>query len=307
MDDQLAAVIWRRLVTGRSLDDLALPLIEGRIDLRGLHAPDPSVARRYSVERFDVTELFHLLEARNVGWRGLDFSGCRLPSLRFFDSTIENCRFDGAHCRDWRMWGTTIEETSFRKTDLRDTALGGIDRGRRNAFRRVDFANADLRQSVHGSADMIACNFDHTRLDKVDFQGTVFVDCVFAGELNEVQFFRHKFRGEALPPNEMKGVDLRRADLYYCEFRKLDMDDVRWPEDDAHILVKEYKATLDLLLERLEGRQDKTSRSLRAMLEFRQKWAGENQQEGVFNKRELIEWGGEELVAEFLALIPAIH
>jgi uncharacterized protein YjbI with pentapeptide repeats len=303
MDPSLAAEAWGRLITGQSLDGLALSTIDRRIDLRTLVVPGPSVVRQYTTTAANVKEL-RAIVIRGAQWRGIDFSNSQLDSLRFFDTIMDDCVFDGARCRGWRVWGSSISNTTFQKTDLRNSALGGVQQnGARNSFRRVDFSEADLRQTAHKSADMIECTFADTKLTKVDFQGTVFTNCIFAGELNEVQFYRHAFRGEAFPPNEMKGVDLRRAKLHHAEFRGLDMRDVQWPEDDEHLVVNEYPATLDRVLIMLKSRSDVGSKRLAAILGMKRKWAGPNQQRGVLSKRDLVEAAGATAAAEVTALV----
>src|SRR5215813_7919414 len=127
MNPSQAAEVWVRLIGGRSLDGLGLPVQNSRIDLRGLVAPEPRAVRRYVAAFADVTELGNLIVIRGAHWKGIDFSAARLGSLRFFGSTIEDCCFEGAKCRDWRMWGTTVANTSFRSADLRNAALGGVD------------------------------------------------------------------------------------------------------------------------------------------------------------------------------------
>ena len=153
------------------------------------------------------------------------------------------------------------------------------------------------------SADMIECTFADTKLSNVDFQGTVFKNCTFSGELREVQFYNHAFRVEALPENRMEGVDFRRARFFHVEFRRLDMSDVRWPDDPDHVLISDYAATLDRILGFLEGREDLPARQLKAMLGLKRKWSGPRQEIGVISKREF-EFAGAELVAELLALLP---
>ena len=200
------------------------------------------------------------------------------------------------------MWGTSISNTSFRGADLRKAALGGVN-GRRNSFRCVDFTKADLRQTVYVSAEMVGCAFSQAKIAKVDFQGTVFVDCRFEGKLEEVQFHRYAFRGEAFPPNEMDGVDLRGAKLSHVEFRGLDMESVKWPEDEDQFLVKDHPATLDRLLPTWKSRSDLGSKRLAASFGVVRKWVGTNQRVGVISKGDLLEAGGEEAVADFLRMM----
>jgi uncharacterized protein YjbI with pentapeptide repeats len=177
-----------------------------------------------------------------------------------------------------------------------------VANGKRNSFKGVDFSNADLRQTVYVSADMADCTFADGKLSNVDFQGTVFVNCRFQGQLNDVLFHRYAFRGEAFPPNEMKGVDFSRAKLRHVEFRGLHMATATWPQDDDHILLNDYLATLDRVLDALKTRTDVESRKLAAVLGSKRKWAGANQKQGVISKLDLIEAGGEGAVLEFLRL-----
>jgi hypothetical protein len=200
------------------------------------------------------------------------------------------------------MWGTTVADTSFRSADLRNAALGGVDGKKRNRFHTCDFTKADMRRTVYVSADMRECVFSDTKLTKVDFQGTVFEDCRFEGELEEVLFYRQAFRGESLPANEMKGVDLSRARLRHVEFRGLDMKDVRWPEGDDYLIVDNYVGTLDRLLNALKGSESVPHRQLGAILAMKRKWAGANQRVGVLSMSDLIEFAGTEAVDELLQL-----
>lgn len=303
MDANISRQVWRRLIAGESLQGLGLGSTDGRLDLRGLRAPEAGVVRQYQVPNADVKELSNLTTLRSVEWRGLDLSGAHLESLRFHDCSIDDCSFVGSTCRDWRLWGTTISNTSFRTADLRNSVLGAVDNGRRNSFSRVDFTKTDLRGTVHKSADMVECTFSNANLSKVDFHGTVFVDCTFEGELKDVLFHRQAFRGEAYPPNEMKGVDLRRAKLHYVEFRGLDMATVKWPVDEEHIILDDYANTLERVLAVLDAREDASSRRLAEGFRVRLKWVGRNQRQGVLSKADLIEAGGEGAVGEILRLV----
>jgi uncharacterized protein YjbI with pentapeptide repeats len=307
-----APEIWRRLCSGISLDGLGLPTIRGRTDLRTLAAPEPVATSRFATANAKITRLGGLTIVRGGRWNGLDFSGAPLNGLRFFDCTIEDCVFDRAACADWRMWGTAVSRTSFRSTNLRNSALGGIDNGgKRNSFDSVDFSEADLRETIYVSADMFRCRFSRAKLTKIDFQGTVFVDCVFEGKMDEVQFYRHSLRdGRAFPPNEMRNVDLRGARLSCVEFRNLDMDTVLWPEGDDHFVIQDFPQTLDRLLATWGTRSDVRSKQLAAWFGISRKWVAATQKVGVISKADLIEAGGPEAVADFLRILgerPPIH
>jgi len=47
MDESLNFEIWDRLIQGKPLDGLALNSVEGRVDLRNLELPEPSVVRQF--------------------------------------------------------------------------------------------------------------------------------------------------------------------------------------------------------------------------------------------------------------------
>jgi uncharacterized protein YjbI with pentapeptide repeats len=303
MDPSRASEVWSRLVSGRPLDDLGLPVVGGRVDLRGLAAPEPSTVRQYTTPTANVKELGNLVVIQGARWTNLDFTKGQLKSLRLHDSKIENCCFDGAKCSDWRIWGTSISNTSFKTADLRKAALGGVDGVRRNAFYRVDFTKADLRQTVNKSADFVDCTFSDSKLVKVDFQGSVFVNCAFSGDLVEVSFHRTAFGGEKLPPNEMLNVDFANARLRSVEFRGLDLDTVTLPDDNEHIIVHDYARTLDHALVALKERSDMGSKQLAAYLGVYRKWAGRSQKKGVFHRGDLIKASSEEAVAEFLRIV----
>jgi hypothetical protein len=79
----------------------------------------------------------------------------------------------------------------------------------------------------------------------------------------------------------MQGVDMRRARFFFVGFRGLDLDTLRFPENDEHILIDDYRATLERALGVVQGRHDMLSREFAAILEHRLKWAGPHQQRGI--------------------------
>jgi pentapeptide repeat protein len=178
-----------------------------------------------------------------------------------------------------------------------------VQEDRINTFQKVDFTGADLRQTAYVSAGFVSCLFKNTRLNKVNFQGSTFMDCSFEGELREVCFNRKGFGADALPPNEMLRVDFSRAQLRSVEFRGLDLGDVYFPTDPDHILLNEYPQTLDRLLQSLRGRTDMASKKLAAAIGVDRKWAGPRQRRGILNKNDLLEIGGEDGLRVVLGMI----
>lgn len=295
--------VLEHLIAGRPLEGLGLARKDGRLDLGGLTVPDPSVGPVVRTRLADVATLEHVIMLRGVAWSGLDFSGARLNGLRFVDCVLRDCVFDRASCKDWRMWSTTISDTRFTAANLRGSLLGGVQDGRRGGFHGVDFTQADLRGTIYKATEFVDCTFRDTRLDKVEFNTSTFTDCRFEGVLREVIFDRTGFQGEAFPPNEMTRVDLSRATLRWVGFRGLDLATVRFPEDDRHVIVSDYRATLDRLIQAFGGPTDLSSRRLATYFKHHLKWAGAHQSRGVISKDDVLEMAGPDGLAQVLAVI----
>ena len=276
--------IWAHLVRGEPFNRRDLPQVDGRLDLRGL-----------------VTE--GVTRVEGALWENIDFSEAGLPRLQLFRTTIRNCRFVNAKCRSWGMWGNTIEDTSFAKADLRDAGIGGIDGGRWNVLRRVDFAQTDLRGAMPGPATFGHCTFDRAKLKKVEFRGSQMVDCQFIGPLEEVIFGSRAPRDTTTPPNQMIDVDFSRAQFRMVGFEKLALDRVIWPDDDEHIVVDDYPAVVDRILARLEGQDDVRARSVLGLYSWHKKWLVPEQEKGVVSLWDLRKYGGQAMVDEILPLL----
>ncbi|MCW2640506.1 MAG: pentapeptide repeat-containing protein [Dactylosporangium sp.] len=322
---QLAAQVLGRLLAGESLDDLPLDRHDGRIDLRGFAVPDPEIlgvgglaeergaadiaeARGdggLAEERgaSDIAEergvdehpgLGMLLMGGPITVRGatladLDLSGAHLDHLRFFDSTLRNCRFDKARCRDWRGWNLTVEESSFQGANLRDSALGTWHDGRGNSYRAVDFSGADLRGIVCQGAEFVDCEFTAARLDKVEFGGCDFVRCRFGGLLDEVRFLAEPMIGVDKPePASMRDVDFSTATLRWVEFRGLTLDRVTLPpEGEEHVIVHHYPCVVGRAVDRLEHDLKPETRRLRARMLAEASQLDEGREIGLWHRDEL--------------------
>jgi fluoroquinolone resistance protein len=238
----------------------------------------------YTITRVDTTQY------RNQTFDKVDFSNQQVEHLRFFDCTLTNCSFDHADCRDLRMWGTTIRGCTFTGTNLRDSALGGVDGRKINRFESVRFDHTDMRGTAHHAAVFADCSFDHAKLTKVDFQGSRFTRCTFRGELREVLFYDHGFRGEGFEANRMENVDFRAAQLRWVEFRRLDLDSVIFPTDEDHIIIPDYPKFLDYALRQLQESKSHADKVLLVRLQSEKKWLGPRRTTGVFNRRDFLEY-----------------
>lgn len=279
---KLVQRVVTRLIKGESLDGLGLSWHEGRVDLRGFRVPEPELGGEDSVGGWVVERVEGNLQLEDVHLQDLDFRGAHLRGLRVFRGRLTNCRFDGADCRDWRLWATDVEGTTFIAADLRAGALGGWLSGRGNRFRNVDFSRADLRNTESSTASYEDCRFADTRLDKMDFQSSTFVRCQFSGDLREVIFWNRGFQDPRAESNTMEGVDFSGARFRDVEFRGLSLESVRLPEDPDHFKSHHYTCVLQRGLDRLSHDSSPKMRAIRALFEHTLKWAAPNQCRGVF-------------------------
>ncbi|HXT40688.1 MAG TPA: pentapeptide repeat-containing protein [Candidatus Angelobacter sp.] len=263
-----------------------------------------SLLRRIKVVKLETTEF------RNQSFGGADFSRQAKPHLRAFDCEFIGCKFDEAALSDFRSWGSHFINCTFHKTNLRNAAIGGVDKGKLNHFERVDFSQPDMRGIASGNGAFTDCLFDRTRLDKVAFGGSQFIRCTFRGILNEVTFNAHAFRGEAFPPNTMEDVDFSGAELHWVDFRKLDLDTVRFPHDKDHLVLDNYVEFLKEAVFELKGASEVGLRQLRAVLEHNLKWVGSRQIRGVLRRNDFSEFRPgalekfDELVVKFGRVSP---
>lgn len=305
MDVTTLSDVLEKLAQGRPLNDVPVALHNDRLDLRGANLSALGVERHFGAPlpvqaHGSIGKLAGLvqpcavpLSLRGIELCDMDFSGSHLGGIRFFNCTIRNCVLDNASCDGWRMWATSVSDSSFSSTSLRGASLGGVLDDETNRFENVRFIRTDMRGTAHGSAPFVGCTFDKADLTKVDFQGSRFTRCVFHGELREVFFYDRAFRGERFPPNTMDGVDFGSASLRHVVFRRLNLDHVKFPADSEHLVLSNYPAALDYALAQLRG-DDVSSRMMRAYLGDCRKWIGPKQTVGVFNRLDLLELFGEE-------------
>lgn len=291
---ELAGEVWKRLGAGESLSDLGLGEYENLIDVRGIHVPEVMKEELPSFRSWNIHRLKDHLELRNVQFEGMDFSDSHLEFMRFFRSRIIDCRFDRANCRNWGVRATDITRTSFAGANLRDGALGPWHEGRGNQYQFVSFCHADMRGILSSTATFASCDFSHARLDKVDFQSSSFIRCRFAGEVRGVLFYDLAYKSPKSDPNPMDDIDFSGAHLRRVEFRHLNLDRVRFPEDDDHILLKNYGCVLQKAIAAARSSQHPSSKALIAVLQNRLKWIGPKQQIGVFNRLDFRKSGGIE-------------
>lgn len=281
----MGAEIWDRVIEGRPLVGLEIGEIDGRLDLNSI-APARAVPTRIE----------------GVAWDSLHFTRCDLNNLRLLNCTITNCVFQQCNCESWRVWASTVSASQFRVSDLRSSSLGAELDGKRTLYRDVEFDSSDLRDTSHSGVDYSSCRFSRCRIKKVDFGKSSFMNCSFIGELREVVF--NSPWGAPRPDVEIRNLDLTQARLRYTAFHSLDLDSVRFPEDDEHIICENYPAILDELLEEFRRSDDIDSQVAVAGLEVRRSCASNRD---VVNKKDLRDSFGVDGAVRALEVIRRFH
>lgn len=285
-----------RLLSGKPIDDLGLPNDDdGRADLRGLVISaavvrDSGLGGRWS----NVKTVDGALELRKITLSGLNLGGATATGLRMHRCRIVDCAFDEAQLRDLRLWDSEVNDSSFRRADLRDAAIGTWHRRRRNEWRNVSFEGADLRGIASIGAVFHGCDFSDGRLDRVNFDQCDLRDCRFAGRLREVLF-----DGRSLPdrpdPAPLRNVDFSRTRLEEVEFRDCQVEGVTLPDDPGIFFVPRHREVARRALPMLAEDASVEARMLTGWLEQVVHGPGDPTGVGLFNRRDFVDIGGEPL------------
>ncbi|WP_030434675.1 pentapeptide repeat-containing protein [Actinoplanes subtropicus] len=295
-DQPGVAEAFARLLTGRPVGSVR-PTTNGRVDLRDVTAPRPEdVAALLPAEQ--AADVAEGLLFENVRVEGVDFSGARLDEVGFIDAQLENCRFDRCVLTDFVLLGVAVTGCSFDGADLRRSGLGGWSDSGWTRFSKTSFRGADMRHTGCVAASFTDVDFSHARLEDVDFMAVSFVRCTFAGPLRRV-IFQEPLPGLHGPDvNPMEEIDFSGAALHFVEFRKLELDRVRFPEGNEHVVVHHYPCVLQRASREL-GLDD----PLGAVAANQLRWAHPRRKVGIWHRDQLGETEAErdEAAARLLA------
>jgi uncharacterized protein YjbI with pentapeptide repeats len=293
----LAAEVFSRLKGGKTLADLELGEVDGRIDLRGLPAqlpqreylgtiPSPFTGKPWVVSKPSGQTLLE-----GVALAGLDLTGAFLDQVTMRDCVIQDCLLDEAHCHDLGLVRCQVHDVRFRGADLRGSVLGSWRDGKGSEYQHVDFTAADLREATPITAWLTDCDFSAARLDGVKFRLSGLVRCRFSGLLDETEFDGRLFsRDDGTEPNTAEDVDLSATVLRAVKFRGFDLDAVRLPAQPGLRVVRNYPCVLEKVLELIAGQESELASTLRYWIAHWQRGL-RGHPLGLLNRDDLIRHG----------------
>ncbi|MFD1048610.1 pentapeptide repeat-containing protein, partial [Kibdelosporangium lantanae] len=265
----------------------------GRRDLRGFVMPNRKTRESMAGSGVIPADQVRRPEIAGYTLDGLDFTDADFDVIRFYDSELRNCVFDGIRFRDLKLWRTRVHDCSFREAKLVDAVLGALEDGVPNSYTGVDLTAADLRRAVFEYADFVDVDFSDTNLIDIDFGSATFSRCTFSGRLDQLVFWELPPDSERSVRNQMDDVDFSRAELHGVEFRGLRLDRVTLPMDDNHVVVHHYDRVLKRAIDELTG-----SSPYAAGFEHELRWAHPLREVGIWHRDDL-----DETVADLLERI----
>jgi fluoroquinolone resistance protein len=180
-----------------------------------------------------------------VRWTKVDWTSHNILHCRFRDCTFE--RVNGEGLGDY---GNQYINCRFDRCQFRRAGLGY--EGTR--FVGCHFQNVNFQRTSFIRPEFDDCSFVDCRLSHIDFHGSSFERCRFAGRLNEVWFrggLRHESDAETFGParpNRMLNVDFSEAILQFCTFsNQCDLSTVVPPRDPAHIVLDRWPERVERL------------------------------------------------------------
>lgn len=209
-------------------------------------------------------------------------SWVNLENVRFERVDLSGLRFDPLHIRGSRLVGC-----DFSKSRFVSGSLGIVDQ---TVFEDCSFDRADLRgATLLGNARFVRCTFRGARIRGWRADYAEFVDCVFAGRLEDCVFCG---RPNSMAwkvdrdQNEFSGNDFSAADLVHVSFEwGIDVHVQRWPASSEYVLVDQAQdriRSVRAVVARWpeDGRRELALRLLRIYSEF-----GRAEQSALFVRR----------------------
>lgn len=165
--------------------------------------------------------------------------------------TLTAVDFRRARFDKFQLGGCLFDRCDFRGLTLDRRLAPLLVALPRSVFRGCSFDGADLGRALLGQSRFERCTFDDARLDGSHTETAEFVNCRFAGPIDDVTFYGAPSAAEAKrldPPrrrNEFRGNDFRDAEFVDVAFvAGIDMTLQRFPDDELHVRVDGFKHRL---------------------------------------------------------------
>lgn len=212
----LGREVFRYLQGERVLPD-EVGLHKGRADLRGIGVPSPHPEPAQG-GRVDYGPLSGpRFKVRDLLWERLDLSHAWLPRLQATRLAINDCMFEQANCRAWRLDSSMVNDSSFARADLFDTLLSTLGDGSANELTATVFDGAKMSGLVVRGGAFLGCTFEGTVLSNTRFHGVRFSNCTFSGVLRDV-LFDDRGGADRIEPT-MAVIDFKESTFVRVQFR----------------------------------------------------------------------------------------
>ncbi|MEU3500623.1 pentapeptide repeat-containing protein [Streptomyces hundungensis] len=252
-----ARAVHKALEQGAGLDGLDLSQVNGRWDLDGFRFPN-------EVPRDAAGRIW----LHGVSVDGVSFRGAKIDGLALQKSTILGCDFENASCRNWGVWNSSIESTSFQGADLRGSTFGYVEEGIPNALKDVIFDNSRLMDCVLNSVVFDSCRLRGVDIIDMDIKACSFIDCEFEGDIRDSTIDGRHLAGRPFRP-EVRGSDFSKARIRETEIIGYKLDQVSFNLSEVEVF-KNGKATLDALDGVLgDSDRDAIARTLKSWAKYR--------------------------------------
>ena len=271
-----------RLKRGLAPTAARLPVVNGLIDLRGFQFPSLLLLNEISGShgrlsgRDRVQQIKGRLTLRRITLADIDFSFAKVAGTFWENCTFERVKFRDANLQGVRFAACNFSDVDFDLSNMENTYHGTTLDSTNGTYERVTFRASNLVGSMYSSPRFSHCDFSRARLDGVDFRGSRFERCKFAGRLYQV-WFRGRFpdaspgeqdglRRTGVDPaslvNLMHQIDFSDAVLDDCMFvNGIDLSTCRFSNDGVHIVIQNRIETFRELEDRISKTWSEPSRS----------------------------------------------
>lgn len=260
VDDKFIAfksVFIKNLQAGKKISSSILH--DGFIDARCLQlnqSEEPLIKiKSNAFKKIDFTEA----DLSNTIWTNCEFEDCKFDKTKFSNVTFNNC---------------VLRNLKFIKCSFKYCELGNNISKESGAFLDVSFEECFIKDIIFCFPVFKNCRFINCRIDKVDFDGSRFIDTSFVGVIEAAEFGGYSFNANTKIlglikafdakdyKNEMTNVDFSGAELKYVGFnREIDLSTCKFPAGANYAIIQNpgrtYAVVEDIVMKEWNGEEKK--------------------------------------------------